>query len=93
MNAQDRHRFQDDGFLVLPGFASRQQVESLRNRADEIVAQFDPQQVRSIFTTRNQAEHSDDYFLGSGDKIRCFFEEDAFDANGQLKQSKELSIN
>lgn len=93
MNAQDRHRFQDDGFLVLPGFASRRQVETLRRRANEIVAQFDPQQGRSIFTTRNQAKHSDDYFLGSADKIRCFFEKDAFDENGELKQPKELSIN
>jgi phytanoyl-CoA hydroxylase len=25
--------------------------------------------------------------------VRCFFEEEAFDANGQLKQAKALSIN
>ena len=36
---------------------------------------------------------SDDYFLTSGDKIRYFFEENAFNEDGELKQSKEDSIN
>lgn len=67
--------------------------DGLRRRAEELVAKFDPEGVRSIFTTREQARTSDDYFLGSGDQIRFFFEEDAFDAAGNLRQSKERSIN
>jgi len=31
--------------------------------------------------------------LNSADKIKCFFEEDAFDENGHLNQDKSLSIN
>jgi phytanoyl-CoA hydroxylase len=49
--------------------------------------------VRSIFTTHEQTRTSDDYFLGSGDKIRFFFEEEAFLADGSLRQEKAQSIN
>ncbi len=41
----------------------------------------------------SKAGSADEYFLESGDKIRFFFEEDAFRPNGTLKQSKEHSIN
>ena len=46
-----------------------------------------------MFTTHEQTRTSDDYFLESGDKVRFFFEEDAFLPDGSLKQAKELSIN
>ena len=40
-----------------------------------------------------KAHVSDDYFLSSGDKIRYFFEEDAFDDNGNLQVDKTKAIN
>ena len=40
-----------------------------------------------------QARSVDDYFMDSADKVRCFFEEEAFDEGGQLRQAKSLSIN
>ena len=40
-----------------------------------------------------QTRTSDDHFLGSGDKVTCFFEEDAFDEDGQLKVDKDRAIN
>jgi len=85
--------YERDGFLVVENFASREECETLKLRAEEMVAEFDPQGIISIFTTKDQNRSSDDYFLESGDKIRFFFEEDAFADDGSLRQSKERSIN
>ncbi len=55
--------------------------------------EFDPAEVVSIFSTHEQNRTTDDYFLTSGDKIRFFFEENAFNSDGTLKYEKEKSIN
>jgi phytanoyl-CoA hydroxylase len=88
-----RARYRRDGYIVLPGFKSAADMAALRGRAAEIVDQFDPGQGSSIFTTQNQATATDDYFLRSDNTIRCFFEEQAFDEHGRLRQDKSLSIN
>jgi len=69
------------------------QCDRLRQRAEELVHDFDPQGVVSIFSTHEQTRSSDDYFLESGDKIRFFFEENAFNPDGTLRQNKVQSIN
>lgn len=93
LGKEQMHRYEQDGFLVLPGFKPATEVAAARARAEAIVEAFDPSEASAIFTTRDQGARSDDYFLESGDKVRCFFEEEAFDAQGQLRQAKSLSIN
>src|SRR5437660_8641626 len=82
-----------DGFIVLKDFVSPEACDRLRGRAVELVRDFDPSGVVSIFSTHEQTRTSDDYFLESGDKIRFFFEENAFNPDGSLRQNKEQSIN
>jgi len=93
MNSRDLQQYEGEGFLVLPDFVSHAACDRLKARAEELMRDFDPSGVVSIFSTREQARVSDDYFLESGDKIRFFFEENAFNSDGTLRQSKEQSIN
>ncbi|MDH3375310.1 MAG: phytanoyl-CoA dioxygenase family protein [Gammaproteobacteria bacterium] len=85
--------FKNAGVLVLRDFVSVDACDALRARAEELVDAFDPQEVRSVFSTTEQTQLDDDYFIESGDKIRFFLENDAFDDSGRLRQDKKHSLN
>src|SRR5215467_9112712 len=93
MTGSELDQYQRDGFLVLENFVTPQACDALRARAEQLVREFDPSGVISIFSTHEQTRTSDDYFLDSGDKVRFFFEENAFNPDGTLKQNKDQSIN
>jgi phytanoyl-CoA hydroxylase len=81
------------GVLVLRNFVSVDACRDLQARANELVADFDPADVRSVFSTTKQTQLNDSYFIDSGDKIRFFLEDDAFDESGELRQAKEHCLN
>jgi phytanoyl-CoA hydroxylase len=93
LNQDQLARYEREGFLILPDFVDPMACDRLRERAAELVNEFDPKGELSIFSTHEQTRTSDEYFLDSGDKVRFFFEEGAFLPDGSLRQSKSQSIN
>lgn len=95
LSADQQADYERDGFLVLPDAVDADTRQALIRRAEELVEQFDPvaEGSASIFSTKDQTITSDDYFLASGDKMSFFFEEEAFDDAGALRQARSLSIN
>ncbi len=95
LSAAQLAQFNADGYLIVPGALTPATVSSLLDETHKLIAEF-PTQDHPLtrFTTGGDVEHvGDDYFLESGDKIRFFFEEDAFDAAGTLVKPKEKAIN
>ena len=85
--------YHEAGVIVLRGFVAKDECARLRRRAQELVDEFDPSEVRSVFSSTRQTQLDDSYFIDSGDKIRFFLEDDAFDEEGELRQEKEHSLN
>lgn len=81
------------GVIVLENFVPLSECRKLRERVRLLIDDFDPGSVRSVFSAMKQTQLGDKYFEESGDKIRFFFEHDAFDGNGELRQSTENSLN
>ncbi len=93
LNPNQRARYRDQGFLVLPGFRSAAAVAALRERALAIARGFVASGPPSVFTTRDQARTADAAFLASAEAIHCFFEAEACDAAGALQRAPDQAIN
>ena len=93
LNPDQIERYQRDGFLVLPDFASASACAELRDRANQLVDEWEPTGDRTVFTTDQQERVSNHEFLSSGATTWCFFEQEAFAEDGSLRQAKRLSIN
>ncbi len=95
LSAQQLARYRRDGFLVLPDFVEPERCVALRERALQLAREYVPSPAEAtIFTADGKALHAaEQYFLTSGEAIRCFFEKDAFGADGRLRADAHLCLN
>ncbi|WP_100642907.1 phytanoyl-CoA dioxygenase family protein [Alteromonas facilis] len=93
LTPEQKNNYKQHGYVVLHDFFDQTEMDVLKAEAMRIVDEFDPNSTRSIFSSSSADTDRDTYLLHSGDKVRCFFEQDAFDDRGNLQQQKHLSIN
>lgn len=86
-------QFNSQGYLILENFVPHQACDALILWAETLAEGFDYKGQASVFQTSEQSKSTDDYFLDSGDKISFFFEKDAFDEKGELKNDLFHSLN
>ena len=93
LSPEQHHAYQRDGYLVLPAFKPAAELAALRQRSREIVDAFEPGEQAAVFSSVQPERLADAALIGSAEAMHCFFEEEAFDAQGALRQPKALSIN
>ncbi|KAK2380690.1 phytanoyl-CoA dioxygenase [Trifolium repens] len=93
LSSDQLQSFNSQGYLVIESFASEDEIQSMINRMEQLVDEFDPSSTVAIFSTKNQEKSTYDYFFESAERVSFFFEEKAFGDDGNLKQPKQLSLN
>jgi len=93
LNAQQRDDWTRKGYAVLHNFKPGAELAAACARAAELVDAFQPSPKAGVFSTRDRGRVVDAALLASAHAVHCFFEEEAFGADGALAVPKAQSIN
>lgn len=96
LSPKQLEQFHTDGFLIVPNYLDATTCTSVLATINHMLNNIDlSTNPLTKFTTGDSSNPhvGDNYFLTSGDQVRYFFEEDAFDSKGNLTKPTPLSIN
>ncbi|EEY14393.1 phytanoyl-CoA dioxygenase family protein [Verticillium alfalfae VaMs.102] len=96
LNPAQLDQFHREGFLILPQALDSSTVAACLEETNNLLENFslEDHPMTRFSTGQEGADHvGDDYFLSSGDKVRFFFEEDAFGPDGKLTKPKARAVN
>lgn len=86
-------RFARDGYLVIDNFIDSTTSKQLKTRAHQLVETHADLEAMKVFDCTSREHERDDYLKDSADKIKCFLEKGAMDAQGNLDRPLSKSIN
>lgn len=94
LSQADLSLYKEQGYLLIPDFASSDECRTMREHAGALVAAFDPvSDPRCLWDARSQRKHvSYDYFLESLNKVSIFFESTAMNSDGQMLLDKTKAV-
>ncbi|TBR44891.1 phytanoyl-CoA dioxygenase family protein [Marinomonas agarivorans] len=90
---EQKQQYRQQGYLLLENVCSSELLAAVKERAAHIVNTWQDSDSSHIFTTKDNDRSGNDFFLDSAEEIRCFFEEEAFDEQGNFVQDRALCIN
>ena len=94
MLSQEQTAFwREHGYLVLPGFKPAAYCTAAVAHAHALVEAFDANASTGVFSSTDRSLVRDAALLDSAQAVHCFFEAEAFDAQGRLCVPKAQSIN
>jgi len=93
LSGEQRNEYATRGYTVVRNVLTPEQAAAMKTRAARIVHEWDEDSASHVFSTNDNNRTGDDYFLDSGELVRCFYEEEAFGPDGRLVQDRSQSVN
>ncbi len=93
LSTEQLQQFEQDGFIVLPDFVERARCEELQAHVDALLVGLDGSGEACVFSTTDPSHGANEWFLGSADKVRWFFEDGAVDEDGNLTRAIPEAVN